>query len=60
MFGFLTDTIENGLDIVGGLMEGEVPTKRQIAKAIDAGITIYALSEMTGIAVDALERILEE
>lgn len=60
MFGFLTDTIENGLDILGGLTEGEVPTKRQIAKAIDAGVTIYALSEATGVAVDVLEGILND
>lgn len=59
MFGFFTDTVENVLDIAGDLLEGEAPSKRQLAKLVDAGLTVYAISEATGIAVDVLEGILE-
>ena len=60
MFGFFTDAVENVLDITGDLLEGEAPSKRQLAKLVDAGLTVYAISEATGIAVDVLEKILDD
>jgi hypothetical protein len=57
VFGLLTNAIENGLDILDGLVDGEMPTKRQIAKLVDAGVTLYAISEATGLAVETLEAI---
>ena len=60
MFEFFTDAVENGLDIVGDLLECETPSKRQLAKLVDAGLTVYAISEATGIAVDVLEKILDD
>jgi hypothetical protein len=60
MFGFFTDAVENVLDIAGDLLEGEAPSKRQLAKLVDAGLTVYAISEATGVAVDVLEGMLED
>lgn len=51
MFDFITDSIENGLDILGGLVEGDAPSKRQVAKLIADGVSVYAISEATGLAV---------
>lgn len=60
MFGFVTDAIEDGLDVVGGLLEGELPSKRQVASLVNAGMSIYAISEVTGIASDVLENMLDD
>ena len=60
MFDFITDSIENGLDILDGLVQGEVPSKRQLAKLIADGVSIYAISELSGVAVDVLEKVMDE
>ena len=60
MFGFFTDSVVNALDVAGDLLEGEAPTRRQLANLIDAGLTVYTISEATGIAVDVLENLLED
>lgn len=61
MFGLLTGAIENALDITSDLLiDGELPSKRQVAKLIDDGLTIYAISEATGLAVDVIESIIED
>lgn len=59
IFDAITGVVENGLDILSGLAEGELPTKRQLAKLISDGVSIYAISEATGIAVDILESIVD-
>lgn len=59
IFNAVTDAVENGLDILGGLAEGETSTKRQLAKLISDGVSIYTISEATGIAVDVLESIVD-
>ena len=60
MFDFITDSIENGLDILGGLVEGDAPSKRQVAKLIADGVSVYAISEATGLAVDVIERLVDD
>lgn len=60
MFKILTDAVENALDVVVSPFSGDFPSKAQVAKLIADGITIYAISEATGIAVDALEKILDD
>jgi len=57
MFDFITDPIDNALGVVGDLLEGEVPTRRQVAKLLADGISIVAISEATGIAVDVIENL---
>lgn len=60
MFDFLTDSIENGLDILGGLVEGEAPTKRQVAKLIADGVSVYAIADATGVAVDVIQDLVDD
>lgn len=60
LFDSLTNAVENGLDILGGLVEGELPSKRQLATLISSGVSIYTISEVTGYSVEVLEKILEE
>ena len=60
MFKILTDAVENAIEVVTSPLYGEVPTKQQVAKLIADGLTIYAVSEATGVAVDILEKILDD
>lgn len=57
MFNFLTDSIENGLGILGGLISGEMPSKRQVAKLLADGVSVYAIAEATGFAVDVIREL---
>lgn len=43
-----------------GLLSGEDIPKRQIARLISDGMTVAAISSMTGIAVNVIEDILED
>lgn len=61
MFGLLASTVETTLDVADKLLfEGELPTKREIAKMVDAGITLYSISEVTGLAEDVIRDILND
>ena len=60
MFDFITDSIENGLDILGGLVEGETPSKHQIAKLIADGVSIYSIAEVTGHSVDVIQSLVDD
>ena len=55
-----TDPIEDGLNIMGDLLEGELPEKRDVASLISAGLTAVTISEMTGVAVNVIENIMKE
>lgn len=61
MFKFLTDSIENVLDAGECLVnpEADLPTKRQIAKLLADGVSIYAAAEMTGVAIEIVEAIAD-
>lgn len=59
MFNLLTDAIENTLDIGTNLLDGELPSNNQIARLLDAGLSVYAISEITGLTVDVIEEIRE-
>lgn len=60
MFNFITDAIENALDVGDALVSGEDVTKRQIAKLISDGLSVYAIAEATGLAVDVIEKYISE
>ena len=60
MFKFLTDAIDNTLTVVGGVFTGELPTQRQVAQMIADGMTVAAVASATGLAVDVIEKILED
>jgi len=60
MFNLFTDAVENTLDIGSNLLDGELPIKNQVAKLVDAGLTVYAISDVTGLAVDVIEDMMED
>ena len=60
MFDFLTDSIDNALGVLGDLVDGETPSRRQVSKLLADGITIVAISEATGVAVEVLENLMED
>ena len=70
MFGFINDAInatasivEDAVDVTLSVVTlgeyGEL-NKENVSRLIASGITIYALSEATGVAVDLIEKALEE
>lgn len=70
VFGFIDDMIktttglvEDSIDIVTAVITlgeyGEL-SKENVSRLIASGITIYALSEATGVAVDVIEKVLED
>lgn len=59
MFNFITDAIENTLDVADSLLSGEDVTKKQIAKLISDGLSVYAISSATGLAVDVIQKYIE-
>lgn len=59
MFKMFTDAIDNTLSVVGGVLTGELPTQRQVAKMISDGMTVAAIASATGFATDVIEKILD-
>lgn len=65
IFGLLNSTarlVEDAIDVgVGVLTLGEAGdvSKEKVSRLIAAGLTAYAISEMTGIAVDVIEKMAE-
>lgn len=70
MFGFVDDMIKSTASIVEDAIDigtsvltlgeyGEL-SKENVSRLIASGITIYALSEATGVAVEVLEKVLED
>jgi hypothetical protein len=60
MFDFIESTVNNILDVGEGFLDGELPSKQQVAKLASDGLSIYAISEATGIAVNVIEGFLED
>lgn len=60
MFGFFTDAVENALTVGEKLITLEAPTKREIAKLADAGLSIAAIAGIVGVSADVVEAALEE
>lgn len=60
MFNFLTDSIENALQVGGAILNGEDITTRQVARLVADGVSIAAIAAATGLAVDVIERMLKE
>ena len=66
IFGFIEDgakLIEDAVDVGTSVatmgMYGEL-NKENVSRLISAGLTVYAISEATGVAVDLIEKALEE
>lgn len=70
VFGFINDAInttakmvEDAIDVGTAVITlgeyGEL-SKENVSRLISSGMTIYALSEATGVAVDLIEKALED
>ena len=60
MFDFITDSFENALDILDDLVDGELPSKRQVARLMADGVSIYAISEATGFAEEVIRDLIDD
>lgn len=60
MFDFFTDAIENTFDVADSFLSGEDIPKRKVAALISAGMSLYAISNLTGIAEDTLTKLLKD
>jgi len=70
MFGFINDAINTTASIVEDAIDITLATvtlgeygelsKENVSRLIASGITIYALSEATGVAVDLIEKVIED
>lgn len=60
VFGFFTDAIENALDLTADIMTGEVPSKRKVAKLIDAGLSIAVIAAAFGVAEDVIAELANQ
>lgn len=69
MFGFIDDMISSTTKIVEGAVDVTMYTvtlgeygelnKQNVSRLIASGLTIYALSEATGVAVDTIQKVLD-
>ena len=64
MFKFLTDSVENAIDVATGtgrvLIGEEGPSKRQVAKLIADGLTIVAVADLYNVSTDVIESLIED
>ncbi len=60
MFDFIESAVNNVLDVGEGFLDGELPSKQQLSKLASDGLSIYAISEATGVATDVIESILTD
>lgn len=60
MFNFLTDAVENALDVADSFLSGEDVTKRQVARLISDGLSVAAIASVTGLAVEVIEKMVDD
>lgn len=60
IFNLIEDAITNALDIGESLIDGDGPSKRQVAKLISDGLTVAAIASATGLAIDVIQKMMEE
>ena len=60
IFDAIEDAVSTSLDVVGGLFEGELPSKSQVVTLVSSGISIAAIAETTGYAQSVIEQIIED
>lgn len=59
MFGMLINPIVNLFSIGESIVEGDGPTKRQVAQLVDDGVTIAAIATGFGVGIDVIQNLLE-
>ena len=59
VFGFFTDAIDNALGIATDILDGEVPSRRKVAKLIDAGLSVAMIATAFGVGEEVITALLE-
>lgn len=70
MFGFISNMIDETVKIAGDAVDVSLAVvtlgeygdlnKENVTRLIATGLTVYAISEVTGVAVDLIEKTLDE
>lgn len=60
MFGFLTDAIDNALDVADRLMSGEDVSRRQVSKLASDAVVITTGAVVVSEGVELLQDLLSE
>jgi len=60
MFGFLTDAIDNALDVADRVMSGEDVSRRQLAKLASDTVATVAGAALVSEGVELLQELLSE
>lgn len=60
VFDFLTNAVENALDVADSFLSGEDVTKRQVARLVSDGLSIAAIASATGLAVEVIEKMVDD
>lgn len=60
MFNFLTDAIENTLNVAGSVLSGEDVSTRQVARMLSDGMTIAAIATTLGVGIDVIQDMIDD
>lgn len=53
------DTANTAVNITGSLIKGELPSQDQLVRLLESGVTLYTISDLTGMTVEALQEVLD-
>ena len=56
MFDFITNSIENALNITSKVFTGEDISSKEVAKLISDGLTVASVATLTGYTVDTIQK----
>ncbi len=59
VFGFFTDAIDNALSVAGDILDGETPSRRKVAKLIDAGLSVAVIAAGFGVAEEVIADLMD-
>ncbi|GMR16823.1 MAG: hypothetical protein BMS9Abin31_1210 [Gammaproteobacteria bacterium] len=60
MFGDITDALGTGFDAVAGLLDGEIPTSKQVAELISMGMCITDIASASGVSAEVIQALINE
>lgn len=60
MFDFIFKSVDNALSLVGDIMTGEDIDRRKVSKLVADGVSIAVIASAAGVAVDVIEKLLED
>lgn len=60
MFDFVFNAVDNALSLVGDIFDGRDIDRRKVSKLVADGISIAAIASAAGVAVEVIEKVLED